>query len=45
MWTSNHKSSLDIDNQKYKTDNEEYYYIRSTDEIINSSKSTEERKS
>jgi hypothetical protein len=34
MWTSDPKSSLDIDKQKSKADNEEFYYIRSTDEIM-----------
>lgn len=34
MWTSDPKSSLDIDKQKSKADNEEFFYIRSTDEIM-----------
>ena len=34
MWTADPKSSLDIDRQKSKADNEEFFYIRSTDEIM-----------
>jgi dynein heavy chain len=34
MWDRNPKSNLDVEKTKSKADNEEYYFIRSTDQIM-----------
>lgn len=34
MWDHNKKSDLDVDKTKSKADNEEYHFIRSTDQIM-----------
>lgn len=34
MWDHNKKSDLDVAEAKSKADNEQYYYIRSTDVIM-----------
>jgi dynein heavy chain len=34
MWENNPKSHMDVEKTKSKADNEEYYFIRSTDQIM-----------